>query len=85
MIQSILIAFLSISVLILLFYGKRLNLSKFNQPIVRKIAGFLSIGMVVALTLKFIKVMPLFLKLSIFAIDFLLIYLIFITLINKNK
>jgi hypothetical protein len=85
MIQSILIAFLSISVLILLFYGKRLNLSKFNQPIVRKIAGFLSIGVVVALTLKFIKVMPLFLKLSIFVIDLLLIYLIFITLINKNK
>jgi UDP-N-acetylmuramyl pentapeptide phosphotransferase/UDP-N-acetylglucosamine-1-phosphate transferase len=85
MIKSILIALLSISVLILLFYDKRLNISKLNQPIVRKITGFLSIGVVVALTLKFIKVMPLFLKLSIFAIDFLIIYLIFITLINKNK
>jgi hypothetical protein len=85
MIQSILITLLSISILILLFYGKRLNLSKFNQPIVRKITGLFTIGIIITLTLKFIKVMPLFLKLSIFTIDFLLIYLIFITLINRNK
>jgi hypothetical protein len=83
MIKSIIIGVLLLVILLILIYKNKLSV--FNNTIFKSVVGYISITMILSLTLKFVKVLPLFLKVGVLGIDFILIYLIFTTLISNNK
>jgi hypothetical protein len=83
MIKSIIIGVLLLVILLILIYKNKLSV--FNNKIFKSVVGYISIAMILALTLKLVKVLPLFLKVGVLGIDFILIYLIFTTLISNNK
>lgn len=85
MIKSIIIGVLLLVILFILIYKNKNKLSVFNNTIFKRVVGYISIAMVLSLTLKFVKVLPLFMKVGVLGIDFILIYLIFTTLISNNK
>lgn len=87
MIKNSIIIVLLLVILFILFYKKITpKLSLFNSSLFKKTVGYISIAMILVLTIKFVKVIPLFLKVGVIGIDFILIYIIFTSLIkNKSK
>lgn len=60
-------------------------LSLFNKPIVKIPTGTILISIILAISFRFVKVLPVFLKLGLILLVFLLIYLIIIKFFTKNS
>lgn len=60
-------------------------LSLFNKPIVKIPTGTILISIILAISFRFVKVLPVFLKLVLILLVFLLIYLIIIKFFTKNS
>lgn len=58
---------------------------KIFSPNFKKTIGYILIAFLLALTIKIVKFLPLFVKIGIIGIDFALFYFIFTELIQKKS